>query len=199
MKNKFSTNLILPLQVWGIPARTFLVILLWTLLAYWPLTSCLFALKNDAINYFWPVRYSIVASIRSGHLPYWSPYIYMGYPLNADLQSGAFNPLLWFFSLLGNYSFYMLHVETWCYIFIACIGSYKLLQLAGLRKEVVLLLACMYPLIGFFTDSGQNIAWLANAAFLPSLVIGKKVNIVQNWREAEAQKKNGGQTHKFKA
>lgn len=178
MKNKFSTHLILPLQVWGIPARTFLVILLWTLLAYWPLTSCLFALKNDAINYFWPVRYSIVASIRSGHLPYWSPYIYMGYPLNADLQSGAFNPLLWFFSLLGNYSFYMLHVETWCYIFIACLGSYKLLQLAGLRKEVVLLLACMYPLIGFFTDSGQNIAWLANAAFLPFAYY----TFIKNWQ-----------------
>jgi hypothetical protein len=71
----------------------------------------------------------------------------------------------------------MLHVETWCYIFIACLGAYKLLQLAKLRKEVVLLLACMYPLIGFFTDSGQNIAWLANAAILPFAYY----SFIKNW------------------
>ena len=68
-------------------------LLLCCLLAYWPLTFHVFSLKNDALNYFLPVRFQISESINNGHWPFWSPYFNLGYPLHADMQSGVWNPI----------------------------------------------------------------------------------------------------------
>ena len=59
------------------------------LLCYWPLSLGVFSAKNDNITAFLPVRFHVSEALRSGHLPLWTPYMYLGYPLHGDMQGGA--------------------------------------------------------------------------------------------------------------
>ncbi len=154
-------------SIGGVPIKIILILLGITLIGYWPVSSGLFALKNDALNYFLPYRYSIGEAIRTGNLPYWSPYIYMGHPLNGDIQSGAFNPLVWLLCIFGKYTLTTLHIETLIYLFLGALGTYKLLAELEFEPQISLAISTAYLFCGFFTDNGQNISWISNAGLLP--------------------------------
>lgn len=138
------------------------------LACYWPFTFSVFSAKNDNIIAFLPLRYNISEAIRSGHFPFWSPYIYMGFPMHSDMQSGCWNPFVWIFSLFSRYDLTMLHMEIMLYIFLAGTGMYKLLQSLKLNRQVSLTGAAAFMLSGFVTDvGGSNMLFLAAAAFIP--------------------------------
>jgi len=144
----------------------YLWLLLICLLAYWPLTSGFFSVKNDAIHYFLPYRFNISEAIRNGEFPFWSPYIYNGYPVYGDMQSGAWNPVVWLFSCIGRYDLTLFHFENLLYIFLGGIGMYILTWRLTRHGKTALLTAVSYMLSGFML-SGQLINWLAAAAFIP--------------------------------
>jgi len=48
---------------------------------------------GDLTNYFYPYRWFLARSVRLGGLPLWNPYIQLGFPFLATLQTGAFYPL----------------------------------------------------------------------------------------------------------
>ena len=147
----------------------YLWLLLICLLAYWPLTGGVFSVKNDAIHYFLPYRFNISEAIRNGEFPFWSPYIYNGYPVYGDMQSGAWNPVVWLFSCIGRYDLTLFHYENLLYIFLGSVGMYKLATRLTSHKKAALLTAVAYMLSGFML-SGQLINWLAAAAFIPFVV-----------------------------
>jgi hypothetical protein len=146
--------------------KNYLLLLVICLLAYWPLSFGLFSVKNDAIHYFLPYRFNISEAIRNGEWPFWSPYVYLGNPLYGDMQSGVWNPVVWFFSLIGRYDLTFFHYENLLYIFLGGVGMYKLTNRLVAHSHTALLIAASYMLSGFML-SGQLINWLAAAAFLP--------------------------------
>lgn len=143
-----------------------LLLLLVCLLTWWPLTFGVFSVKNDAIHYFLPYRFNISEAIRNGELPFWSPYIYNGAPLLGDMQSGAWNPVVWLFSLVGRYDLTLFHLENLLYIFLGGLGMYKL-SLAWVKQPGTALLIGMTYMLSGFMLGGQLINWLAAAAFIP--------------------------------
>jgi hypothetical protein len=149
--------------------KNYLLLLVICLLAYWPLTFGLFSVKNDAIHYFLPYRFNISEAIRNGEFPFWSPYVYLGNPLYGDMQSGAWNPIVWFFSLTGRYDITLFHYENLLYIFLGGVGMYKLTNRLFAHSHTALLIAAGYMLSGFML-SGQLVNWLAAAAFLPFVI-----------------------------
>ena len=149
--------------------KNYLLLLVICLLAYWPLTFGLFSVKNDAIHYFLPYRFNISEAIRNGEFPFWSPYVYLGNPLYGDMQSGAWNPVVWFFSFIGRYDITLFHYENLLYIFLGGVGMYKLTNRLVVHSHTALLIAASYMLSGFML-SGQLINWLAAAAFLPFVI-----------------------------
>ena len=149
--------------------KNYLLLLVICLLAYWPLTFGLFSVKNDAIHYFLPYRFNISEAIRNGEFPFWSPYIYLGNPLYGDMQSGAWNPIVWLFSFIGRYDITLFHYENLLYIFLGGVGMYKLTNRLVAHSHTALLIAASYMLSGFML-SGQLINWLAAAAFLPFVI-----------------------------
>ena len=149
--------------------KNYLLLLVICLLAYWPLTFGIFTVKNDAIHYFLPYRFNISEAIRNGEFPFWSPYVYLGNPLYGDMQSGAWNPVVWFFSFLGRYDITLFHYENLLYIFLGAVGMYKLTNRLVEHSHTALLIAFSYMLSGFML-SGQLINWLAAAAFLPFVI-----------------------------
>lgn len=142
-------------------------LLLITLVGYWPVSTGLFSLKNDDIVYFLPYRFNIVEIIRNGEFPLWSPYIYMGMPVSGDMQSGAWNPVLWLLSLTGRYTLTTLHIELVIYIYLGGIGMYKLMAACKCSRIVCWTIASSYMFCGFVLDSGQILCWVTCAGFLP--------------------------------
>jgi len=149
--------------------KNYLLLLIICLLAYWPLTFGIFSVKNDAIHYFLPYRFQISETLRNGEFPFWNPYIYLGYPVHGDMQSGAWNPIVWFFSFFSRYNITLFHTENLLYIFLSGIGMYKLTARLTSHTYTALFIAISYMLSGFML-SGQLINWLAAAAFLPFVI-----------------------------
>jgi hypothetical protein len=98
---------------------------LFLVIAYLPLSSFLFALKNDALTTNFPNKYFFSAALHDGFLPVWNPYINFGLPLYADPGFAFWNPITWIFGLIG-YSVPMLSVEILVYIWLAGITTYEL-------------------------------------------------------------------------
>lgn len=146
--------------------KYYLFLLVICLLAYWPVSLNIFSVKNDAIHYFLPYRFQISEALRNGELPLWSPYIYLGYPIHGDMQSGAWNPVVWLFSILGRYDLAIFHYENLLYIFLGAVGIFKLSVRLTSHYGTSFLVACSYMLSGFMLG-GQLINWLAAGAFIP--------------------------------
>lgn len=158
-------------KISGVPIHTWVLLGVICCIGYWPISSNLFSLKNDAYVYFLPCRYFISESIQSGHLPLWNPYFYMGFPLHGDMQSGVWNPIVILISLFGKYNMTTLQFETLLYTFLAGIGMYKLLSITAVNHRSKLIVAASYMFTGFIIDTGQITVWTGSAAFLPFVLL----------------------------
>src|SRR5664279_647544 len=148
---------------------TYLLLFLFLFIAYLPLSSFLFALKNDALTTNFPNKYFFSASLHAGYLPLWNPYINFGLPLYADPGFAFWNPLTWLFGLIG-YSVPMLTVEILVYIWIAGMAMFELGIWLGFSRRVSFCLAAAYMCCGFFIGNLQHTNFLTSAAFLPFVV-----------------------------
>jgi Bacterial membrane protein YfhO len=142
-------------------------LLIVVLVAYWPISFHVFSLKNDALNYFLPVRHLVSESYSNNILPLWTPYLNLGYPLHADMQSGVWNPFVQLFSFFGPYTLYTLQLETILYIFLGGAGIFFLLKHFRLHPFANIFASVAYMLCGFNSDSCQFLNWIAGTAFLP--------------------------------
>lgn len=149
-------------------------------LIFWPLTFQLFTFKNDALTYYYPVRTLISDALNNGELPLWTPFINMGYPLHADMQSGAWNPVIWTFSFLGQYSLKAFHFEFLFYISLAGIGFYYLCKNSGQGKKAAFTMALAYQFSGFMIDSVQFFNCISAAAYLPFIILFFRQTIILN-------------------
>jgi hypothetical protein len=147
--------------------RYYLLLCFIACIAYWPLAFHIFSLKNDALTYFLPYRYQVSEAVHNGYFPFWSPYIYTGLPLHADMQSGAWNPVVLLLSLIRKYDMRVLQWETLLYIIIGGVGFFKLSRFFGFAKETSMLLSVSYSCCGFMIDSCSFIPWVTAAAWLP--------------------------------
>lgn len=147
--------------------KDYVLLLLVTLIAFWPISLNIFSLKNDALIYFLPYRYQISESIQSGMFPWWNPYLYTGLPIHGDIQSGVWNPVVMLISVFTSYNMTVLQWEIMLYLLIAAIGVYKLVQEFNLESTTAQICAIAYVCCGFMTDSGSIVPWIISAAYLP--------------------------------
>jgi hypothetical protein len=145
-----------------------LLLALLAFLCFWPLSLGIFSAKNDNLVQFLPVRFHVSEALRNGHLPLWSPYLYLGYPIHGDMQGGAWNPVVWLLSVFGRYNVSSIHAEILIYIFLSGAGMYRLLSALGLKPHTRLAGAAAFMMCGFITDvAGSNLPFLAAAAYIP--------------------------------
>jgi hypothetical protein len=153
-------------QKWN--KKHLLLLALLTAICYWPFTFVIFSAKNDNIVHFLPVRFHVSEALRHLHLPLWTPYMYLGYPLHGDMQGGAWNPFVWLISLFGRYNLSSLHIEVLIAIFLAGAGMYRLLSIRNFSASVKLTGALAYLMCGYITDvGGSNISFLWAASYIP--------------------------------
>ena len=151
--------------------RDYLLLGLFVFLAYLPLSSFLFALKNDALTANFPQKYFFSAALHSGHWPFWNPYINFGLPLYADPGFAFWHPVTWTFGLFG-YTVPLLSLEVLVFIFIGAVAMHRLSHTLGHSRLTGLLLGFIYSGCGFFVGNLTHINFLTGAAFLPLAVSG---------------------------
>lgn len=151
----------------GTNAKNYLLIAGLVLLVYFPLSFGLFSLKNDALSPFLAYRYHTSEAIQNGYFPFWTPYLYTGLPIHADMQGMVWNPVVLLLSLLGRYNMTMLQWEVLIYFLFAGVGTYRLIRFLTLSERSALCCAAAYISCGFMTDSVSVIPWIGSAAFIP--------------------------------
>ena len=136
-------------------------------IAYLPISSFLFALKNDAFTGYFPPKFFMSESISSGHLPIWNPYINYGFPQYGDMSSGYWNPITWLIASTVGYNAYSFTLETLLYIFLSGVGMYTVCMHFRFCRSVCTVAAISYMCSGYMVGHLQHFNWLSGAAFFP--------------------------------
>jgi len=110
-------------------------------------------------------------AIHAGRLPFWTPYLFAGFPFLADLQVAAWYPLNWPFFLAGIGPTSM-SGELLLHGLIACSGAYALaLRQIGPNRPAAVATAIFYGLSGYFAAHAQHVGMVETAAWLPWLLL----------------------------
>lgn len=157
------------MQIYKKESKYYLLLLIVLLLAYLPISTLHFAMKNDAFSDNFPDKYLLSQALHSGVFALWNPYMNFGFPIYADPGFAFWNPITWFFAAMG-YSAYTLTIEVLLYIYLAGIFMFRLGKWLQFSLPVAFIVACMYMCSGFFIGSIQYINFITGAAFLPLLI-----------------------------
>ena len=136
-------------------------------LAYLPVSTFLFFLKNDAFNGYFPPKFFMSESIHAGYLPLWNPYINFGIPQYGDMSGGYWSPVTWLVASTVGYNAYTFTIEVLFYILLGGIGVYKLTGLGDIDKRVRLIAGIAFMCGGYNIGHLQHFNWVSGAAFLP--------------------------------
>ena len=147
--------------------KTFLLLLFILVLAYLPVSSFLFFLKNDAFNGYFPPKFFMSESIHAGQLPLWNPYINFGIPQYGDMSSGYWSPITWLIASTAGYNAYTLTLEVLFYILAGGFGFYTMMGVWVKDKRIKMIAAVAFMCCGYQVGHLQHFNWLSGAAFLP--------------------------------
>ncbi|MDQ6672549.1 MAG: YfhO family protein [Chloroflexota bacterium] len=125
----------------------------------------------DGVDVHYSSQRYFSEAVRAGNLPFWTPYIFSGFPFLADLQVGAWYPLNWPFFLAGIGPT-SISGELLLHGLIACGGAYALaVRLIGDNPPAAVGSAILYGLSGYFAAHAQHVGMVQTAAWLPWLVL----------------------------
>lgn len=147
-----------------IPVLKILVILF---IAYLPVSTFIFFLKNDAFNGYFPPKFFMSESLHAGYLPLWNPYINFGIPQYGDMSSGFWSPITWLIASTIGYNAYTFTAEVLLYILIGGLGMYKLSGYWVTNKNIRLISAVAFMCCGYHIGHLQHFNWISGSAFLP--------------------------------
>ncbi len=136
-------------------------------LAFLPVSSFMFFIKNDAFVGYFPPKFFMSESIHAGYLPLWNPYINFGFPQYGDMSSGYWSPVTWLIASTIGYNAYTFTIELLCYIIAGGIGMYQLTGYWHLDKKVSIIAGIAFMCCGYNVGHLQHFNWLSGAAFLP--------------------------------
>jgi hypothetical protein len=141
------------------------------LLCYWtPLTSPNASIQWDAADEFQPGQQYLSDELYSGRIPFWTPFLWAGFPFLADPQLGAWYPLNWPFLLIGP-SPRVFEAENLLHALLACLGAYLLAQRLFANRAAGVFAGLAYGLSGFFAGHSSHTPMFQAAAWLPWLLL----------------------------
>lgn len=136
-------------------------------IAFLPVSSLLFFIKNDAFTGYFPPKFFMSESLRDGYLPLWNPYINYGFPQYGDMSGGFWSPITWLIASTVGYTAYSFTLEVFFYLFVGAIGMYKLTAHFNIKKEICFVAAIVFMCCGYHAGHLQHFNWLSGSAFLP--------------------------------
>ena len=134
-----------------------------------PLFDSQTSIQWDAVDVHYSAQKYFADSVGAGHLPYWTPFVFSGFPFLADPQTGAWYPLHWPFFLLGIRP-RAIEWELALHAFLALWGTYLLARRLSGDHMLALLAAVFYAGGGFFAGHSSHVGMFETAALFPWLL-----------------------------
>ncbi len=136
-------------------------------IAYFPVWSFIFSLKNDFYTQYFLQRFFIGESISSHVFPLWNPYFNYGLPVFNDMNGGFWYPLTWINGIITGYNAYSFALEEVLHFPIAALGMYALGRHFQWSANAKIIAAISYACCGYFVAHTQHYNWITGAAWLP--------------------------------
>jgi hypothetical protein len=123
----------------------------------------------DALTYFTPYWAHRMAELRSGHLPLWNPYLFLGVPFLANLQAAVLYPLHWPFTWLppSTALIWSALLHAWLAAGFTYTFGRRSLRLS---RPAAWLTGLLFGLSGLPLARAENINQLNTLAWLPALL-----------------------------
>jgi hypothetical protein len=138
---------------------------------YWiPITSSEASIQWDAVDVHYSSQKYFADRVRAGEMPFWTPYIFSGFPFLADPQVGAWYPLNWPFFLIGVTP-RGIQFELLLHALLACFGAFLFLRRYVSNRTAAMVGALAYGLSGFFAEHSSHVGMFCTAAGLPWLLL----------------------------
>ena len=151
--------------------KDYFLLLILTLIVYWPLSLNLLSLKNDALSQYLAYRYHLSEAIQNGYIPFWTPYLYTGFPIHADIQGMVWNPFVVILSFISKYNMTVLQWEVLIYLYVAAVGMFRLIRYLNFSRATAFCSAVSFLCCGYMTDSVSVIPWIPSAGFIPFVLL----------------------------
>ena len=150
-------------------------------LFYWvPLTSSSASIQWDAADMHYPLQKYFSDHLRSGSLPFWTPYLFAGYPFLANTEVAAWYPPHWPFYLAGITPG-AIQAELAVNATIACLGAYVLVLSFVRHRGAAIFGALAYGLSGFFAGHSSHVGIFCAASWLPWLLAAYRRAMDSEW------------------
>ncbi len=138
-----------------------------TLVFFWRITfSGMILARGDVYNYFYPLWDVRSAVFQAGHIPLWSPDIFMGVPLLANSQLGTFYPPNWLvtpFEAPTAITLSLLAHTVW-----ALLGTYLLARRTlALDRVPAIVAGVVFGLGGYLGGQSEHINQLQALSWMP--------------------------------
>ena len=137
---------------------------------FWPLLAGIGVYaESDTFTYFYPVFATLHAALRAGELPFWTPYVFGGFPLFAEGQIGALYPPGLLAALLANPvdGFLLLRVF---HVTVATLGAYALARALRIGAAGGVVGGLSFGLGGFVIAQQHHANMLAATVWLPLIL-----------------------------
>jgi hypothetical protein len=127
---------------------------------------------HDMRGYYYPYYDQVREAVRGGHLPFWEPTLFNGFPLMAQPQQNAFYPPLWpsfLISVNVGISLYIL-----LHIWLAGLGMYAFVRYMGGRWLPAMLAALVFAFSGLLAGrlwAGHSTVYALDA-WMPWVLLG---------------------------
>ncbi len=139
-------------------------------LFYWtPLLAPDATIQWNALHLHYPAQHYFSEQVRAGHLPHWVNYVFAGFPMLSDPQTGGFYPLNWPFFAAGVTPL-GIQMEIVLHAVLAIWGAFLLLRRLTARTAAALAGALSYGLGGYFASHSSHVGMIQAAALLPWLL-----------------------------
>src|SRR5262245_26796812 len=136
---------------------------------------------RDLGPYFYPLRFALYESFRSGELPLWNRQMAMGFPLLAAFQSGVFYPP--HLSLLILSFFPPIRVIFIFHFLVAGIGAYYLCRNWKLPPYLSIVGAMLFALGGMVVSLTNLLNHFQTAVWLPWVILSwEKLLSSNSWK-----------------
>lgn len=147
-----------------------LLILLYVIAVYIPVSTLGVCLPWDVLDCYLPWRYHVSECIRAGEMPLWNPYQHLGYPIHADMRS-VWSPGIWLISLIAGYNAATFNIVFVLMLFLSGLSLYLFLELFSIGSLSRTIAAIAYVSGGFFVSHMQEPSAIAAAACIPALLL----------------------------
>jgi membrane protein YfhO len=136
-----------------------------------PLSSPNTSIIWDAVDVHYSLQRYLAEQLQAGVLPFWTPYLFSGFPFLADPIVAAWYPISWPF-LVAGITPKSIEGQLFVHALLATSGAYLLARrLIGGGTFGPLLAGCLYGFSGYFAGRSAALSTFETAALFPLLLL----------------------------